>query len=321
MARVALKHVLSVFGSKLLCDIAAKDLQAYQQARLREGAQGRTINIEVQTLRQIMKANKCWRHLEGEIRLLKERKDIGRALAAEEETHLLAKCVKADSACYSATVLALNTTMRKDEIRKLRWNQVDLFEGVLTVGKSKTDAGTGRMIPLNSSAVKALADWGSRFPNRQPEHYVFPWCESRHIDPARPTKGWRTAWRNVTRAVECPKCGRTQKPTDSCRNRECKADMRDIQNPLARLRFHDLRHTAITKLAESQASDQTVMSIAGHLSRKMLEHYSHIRMAAKRTAVDSIATPLPQPVRGKPPVLDGDVHQIGNQIVMPKMAV
>jgi len=153
MARVALKHVLSVFGSKLLCDIAAKDLQAYQQARLREGAQGRTINIEVQTLRQIMKANKCWRHLEGEIRLLKERKDIGRALAAEEETHLLAKCVKADSACYSATVLALNTTMRKDEIRKLRWNQVDLFEGVLTVGKSKTDAGTGRMIPLNSSAV------------------------------------------------------------------------------------------------------------------------------------------------------------------------
>ena len=28
------------------------------------------------------------------------------------------------------------------------------------------------------------------------------------------------------------------------------------------------------------------MSIAGHLSRKMLEHYSHIRMAAKRVALD-----------------------------------
>ena len=30
------------------------------------------------------------------------------------------------------------------------------------------------------------------------------------------------------------------------------------------------------------------MSIAGHLSRKMLEHYSDIRMAAKRVALDAI---------------------------------
>jgi hypothetical protein len=35
----------------------------------------------------------------------------------------------------------------------------------------------------------------------------------------------------------------------------------------------------------------TLMSIAGHLSRKMLEHYSHIRMAAKRAALDAIVQP------------------------------
>ena len=288
MARVALKHVLPVFGSKLLCDIAPKDVQAYQQARLREGAQGRTVNIEVQTFRQIMKANKCWKHLEGEIRLLKERKNIGRALTPEEETRLLAECAKADSACYGATVLALNTTMCKDEIRNLRWGQIDLFEGVLTVGKGKTDARTGRVIPLNASAVRALADWGSGFPDRQPGHYVFPWCESRQVEPLQSTKGWRTAWRNA-----CKRAG-------------------------LKLRFHDLRHTAITKLSESQASDQTIMSIAGHVSRAMLEHYSHIRLAAKRVALDSIATPLPEIASGKPPVFEGDVHQIGNQIGMPE---
>jgi hypothetical protein len=33
------------------------------------------------------------------------------------------------------------------------------------------------------------------------------------------------------------------------------------------------------------------MSIASHLSRKMLEHYSHIRMAAKRAALDAIVKP------------------------------
>ena len=54
---------------------------------------------------------------------------------------------------------------------------------------------------------------------------------------------------------------------------------------LSHLRFHDLRHHAITELAESQASDMTIMSIAGHASRKMLERYSHIRMEAKRRAL------------------------------------
>jgi len=55
------------------------------------------------------------------------------------------------------------------------------------------------------------------------------------------------------------------------------------------LRPHDLRHHAITKLAESsEASEQTIMSIAGHVSREMLEHYSHIRQEAKRRAVETL---------------------------------
>lgn len=42
-------------------------------------------------------------------------------------------------------------------------------------------------------------------------------------------------------------------------------------------------------MAEGQASDMTVMAIAGHVSCRMLEHYSHIRMAAKRSALDALA--------------------------------
>jgi integrase len=54
------------------------------------------------------------------------------------------------------------------------------------------------------------------------------------------------------------------------------------------MRFHDLRHCCITKLAESQVGEQTIMAIAEHISRTMLEHYGHIRMAAKRAALESI---------------------------------
>lgn len=41
-------------------------------------------------------------------------------------------------------------------------------------------------------------------------------------------------------------------------------------------RWHDNRHTLITELAESGAGDETIMEIAGHVSRQMLSRYSHI---------------------------------------------
>ena len=53
------------------------------------------------------------------------------------------------------------------------------------------------------------------------------------------------------------------------------------------LRFHDLRHTVITELAEMGVADHVLEFISGHLSRRMLEHYSHIRIDAKRQALDS----------------------------------
>jgi hypothetical protein len=54
-------------------------------------------------------------------------------------------------------------------------------------------------------------------------------------------------------------------------------------------RFHDLRHTFISRRAESQASDSTVTALAGHVSRDMMERYSHIRMEAKRREVDDLS--------------------------------
>jgi integrase len=62
--------------------------------------------------------------------------------------------------------------------------------------------------------------------------------------------------------------------------------------PLRGLRFHDLRHQAITEMAEGGASDATMMAVAGHMSRRMLEHYSHVRMAAKRSALEKLESGL-----------------------------
>ena len=52
---------------------------------------------------------------------------------------------------------------------------------------------------------------------------------------------------------------------------------------------HDNRHTLVTEISESGAGDEVIMSIAGHVSRAMLSRYSHVRMEAKRRALDEIA--------------------------------
>src|ERR1035441_10222537 len=54
-------------------------------------------------------------------------------------------------------------------------------------------------------------------------------------------------------------------------------------------RWHDNRHTLVTELSESGAGDEVIMSIAGHVSRAMLSRYSHVRIEAKRRALDEIA--------------------------------
>jgi integrase len=59
-------------------------------------------------------------------------------------------------------------------------------------------------------------------------------------------------------------------------------------------RWHDNRHTFITDLAESgEASDETIRDLAGHVSKQMLKHYSHIRVEAKRRAVDALLVKKP----------------------------
>jgi hypothetical protein len=42
-------------------------------------------------------------------------------------------------------------------------------------------------------------------------------------------------------------------------------------------------------MAEAGVPESTMLAIMGHMSRAMLERYSHIRMAAKRAAMDVLS--------------------------------
>lgn len=272
-----------------------------------------------------MKEAAVWRRLGDSIKPLAEHSRVGRALEKDEKARLLEVAAKSDQWVLArlAAILALNTTMRSCEIRGLQWKHVDFLDKALTIWRqtTKSDAGE-RQLPLNADAFAAileLREFSKKLfgDDLQPEWYVFPSCEGfARPEPTKPMKGWRTAWSNLTRAVECPKCGRLQRPTDFCRKKECRADMQGIKSSLAGLRFHDLRHSCITMLAESQTSDSTLLSIAGHVSRRMLEHYSHIRMSAKRAALDALCDTPKQAKTPRPGELR---HKTTSQFGIPKV--
>jgi len=252
--------------------------------------------MEVGILRRILRRAKRWHFVEDEVPRLPERRDIGRALQPEEKLRLLkvAQSKPEWETAYLASVLALNTTMRGCEVKQLRWRDIDLMDHSLVIRHSKTRAGE-RVIPLNANAYKAIMRLRERAQSLfgadlQPDWYVFPSAEGySKPDPTKPMCGWRSAWRSLTRTVTCPACGRLQDPSTICSNADCAADIVKVKSSTAGLRFHDLRHHAITELAESQASDRTIMSIAGHVSQQMLAHYSHVRIEAKRKALDGLA--------------------------------
>jgi len=237
-----------------------------------------TLNAELGILRRILKRAKLWARVADDIRPLKEPSTIGRALTEDDKQRLLKTALMRPEweTAYLAAILCLNTTARGCELKGLQWSDVDLFSKTLTIRKSKTAAGE-RTVPLTDVACSALGRLRVRaesFGKVEPAHYVFAafvpkftfsgkkviGYDVTKFDPTTRVKSWRSAWRTLTKKAGLPG-----------------------------FRFHDLRHCAITSLAESGAADSTIMAIAGHVSRKMLERYSHVRMEAKRTAMESLA--------------------------------
>jgi len=123
----------------LLTDITDKDLAAYITTRRAQKAADKTIRNELGTLRGILKRHKLWAQLkDGGVRLPRGRdEDTGMALSTEQEEALLKACAASRSrSLLTVVTLALNTGMRHDEMRLLRWRQVDFINEAVKVGNS-----------------------------------------------------------------------------------------------------------------------------------------------------------------------------------------
>ncbi|MEO8099813.1 MAG: site-specific integrase [Acidobacteriota bacterium] len=256
-----LEKVRRSLGNVVLSDLTDERIGDYIRERQAAGISGRTINMELGELSRAI--GRTWRELWPRIRKMEERKDVGRALSPAEQRALL-DGLKNRRTPHLGTLIPvlLMTGMRAGEALSLTWHQVNLFDQTIQVGRAKTSNGTGRIIPINDDLAIILAahrGWFTgNFGEPQLDHHLFPWGKPVPADPTRHatdiTWGW-DALRKDT-GVSC--------------------------------RLHDLRHTFATNISENGASESTMLALMGHVSRSMLERYSHIRMAAKREAVAGI---------------------------------
>jgi integrase len=267
----SLAHLEPHFSKLTLSEISPALISRYQRARLKEKASPRSVNIEVALLRLVLRKAKFWHHIADDVHMLKERADIGRELSDDEVHRLLTACKASVSrALYVAVLTSIHSGLRFSELRLLRWRQVDLIEGTIVVGKSKTEGGEGRMVYLSVMAAQTLQNWRAQFPDAQPGHAVFPReayalkgekgtfggiVVPYEVFPDQPIGSWKTAWKTAKKAagVEC--------------------------------RWHDLRHSCASRLAAGGATDQTLQALLGWMSPKMISKYSHVRAEAKRRAV------------------------------------
>jgi integrase len=309
-----LGHLLPELGSKLVCDIDARDVARYQQKRLEEGASPKTVNLEMGTLRAILKRNGQWARLQPDVRMLPTRDDVGRAITAGEERALLDACGKSRSRSLLPFVtLAIDTGARFNVIRTLQWANINFVDRCVQFGKDKTPSGTGRIIPLNPRAVATLTFWASNFPDREPEHCVFPaekygaagdkfQPKTYKTDPTQPLGDIKEAWEAAkVRAGKMlkgiPDAEQPQEPQEG----DTKATQKKGQPFVCR--FHDLRHTAVSRMLDAGVPIAKVAKIVGWSPATMVRmaaRYGHFNLEELRDAMDSISrAETPQ---GYPPI-------------------
>ena len=283
------------FGARQVSQLKAEDISAYQTVRLKACVSNRTVNMEVGVVRRMLKRAKVWNALAEDVKSLPETQGaVGKALPSDVKLRLFetAGSKPAWMAAHCAAVLSVSTTCRSIEIKNLRWCDIDLFNQDAMIRRSKTAAGH-RTVPLNGDAMAALARLLERARlngSDAPEHFVFPACENMKIDPTRHQKSWRSAWRSL-RQETARRAGRdaAKEALEAGRRlRAAIAAYKRAQAALMKFRFHDLRHQAITEMAELGASEATLTALAGHMSRRMMELYSHVRMEAKRSVVEQL---------------------------------
>jgi integrase len=276
------KSLTRILGGDLRLDKLA-DIQAirrYETKRREEDASAKTVNNEVLVLAGVLRDAKLWRRISGDYKRLKvEKSDIPDALSREEAYRLLqvAQSADQDAVAPYAAILAYSTGMRSREIKRLQLGAVRLDGPTpqIQVKRATTKTNKGaRFVALDTMAcwaLRRLFDRAARLGATQPEHFMLPTLREKHTRSTDPLHGG-TGW----------------DPTHPQSSFDAEWDDLRKKAKLEHRRFHDLRHSYITRCAEAGIPLSVVQTQVGHMSAAMTQHYTHISEAAVHKAAKQL---------------------------------
>lgn len=233
-------HLNGFFGDLVLTEIGPKLIYEYKRLRRAEGAAPRTVCYELSLMSHAYNlAIKEWEWVrDNPVRMVsKDRTDnlIERWLTFEEEDALLEASPEWLREIISFT---LNTGFRRSEVLGLRWPQVDLKRETLTILVQKNRSRD--TVPLNEGALRVLK---SRFRIRHIRtNLVFYTSKGSAIDASNLMRDFRRAVKDAG---------------------------------IEHLRFHDLRHTFITRLAQAGVDLYTIQKLGRWKNVSMVMRYAH----------------------------------------------
>ena len=234
-------------GSMQLDKITSEVVSQYRDGRLRE-VSNNTVRLELAFISVVFEqCAKEWGYKVTnpvkQIRIPKPGKPRQRRLRPGEEEALLAACA-ASSATYlhSLVVLAIETGMRFGELVSITWDNVDLAGRTIYLPDTKN--GHPRTVPLSTRAIAAI-----------------------QVLPKRINGPLLLANESSIRSAFFIAI------------QKAKATRPDSVTFMQGLRFHDLRHEAVTRLFEKGLNPIEVSMISGHKTLSMLQRYTHLRSA------------------------------------------
>ncbi len=261
--KLMLRTLVAHFGRRLVKTVTPTDVEKFKAARLNTTAQRSkekltiaTVNRELELLRAIFgyARREGWlvrspfERLRGIISKADERRR-DRVLSYDEEKRLLDACDDPHRQHLRPILIcALDTAMRRGEILKLKWLDVDLTNGVIRLRATTTKTEQPRTVGMTARLHAEL----SRLWELGPQDWdasVFGISYT-----------FKRAFASARKAAEI---------TD--------------------LRFHDLRHTATTRIVETKAlHTQEAMKITGHTQESTFARYVNPKDETARRGAEAL---------------------------------
>jgi integrase len=232
------------FGKEIMQEITKEEIDRYKVKRRKDEVKPATINRELALLKTMFAWGKFKNNPAKEVKLLDGEVERVRYLMPDEVRKLLSNCT---DHLKPIVEVAVHTGMRKGELLGLRWENVNLELGIISIEKTNTKNKVRKDIPMNEivkAAVMGIERKG---------HYVF--CNG---------NGEPLKYSSVRKCFE--KAVRKSKIED--------------------FRFHDLRHTFASNLVMAGIDIITVKELMGHKDLKMTLRYSHLSPTFKAKAVN-----------------------------------